>query len=70
MEEEIKVPRWVLENIEDTLRIQYNIYLERLKKGIGQTCQDRNVKRDLNCVRKILKGIELTGGERLEKLIE
>ena len=70
MEEEIKVPRWVLENIEDTLRIQYNIYLEGLKRGIGQTCQDRNVIRDLNCVRKLLKGIELTGGERTEKLIE
>lgn len=63
----IEVPRWVLEKIEDTLRIQNNINLD---KKSGETCQDRNIKQSLNCVRKLLRGIELTGMERLEKLIQ
>lgn len=64
--EEIGVPRWVLENIENTLRIQYNINDD---KKTDETCQDRNIKESLNCVRKLLRGQELTGMERLEKLI-
>lgn len=64
-EENFTIPRWFLERIEDTLRIQYNINLD---KKTGETCQDRNVKEALNGVRKLLKGEELTGGERLEKL--
>lgn len=64
-EENIIIPRWFLERIEDTLRIQHNINLD--KKG-GETCQDRNIKESLNGVRKLLKGDELTGSERLEKL--
>ena len=67
-EEIIGVPRWVLENIENTLRIQNNINLDEEKSG--ETCQDRNIKQSLNCVRKLLRGIELTGMERLEKLIQ
>lgn len=63
--EEIKTPRWFLENVENTLRIQYNINLEKN----GETCQDRNIKESLNGVRKLLNGKELTGMERLEKLI-
>ena len=63
--ENITVPRWFLEVVEDTLRIQNNINLE---KGTGETCQDRNVKQSLNGIRKLLKGEELTGMERLEKL--
>lgn len=66
-EEIIEVPIWVLENIENTLRIQNNINIER---GNGETCQDRNIRQSLNYVRKLLRGIELTGGERLEKLIQ
>lgn len=65
--ENITVPRWFLEVVEDTLRIQNNINLE-LEKGTGETCQDRNVKESLNGIRKLLKGEELTGMERLEKL--
>lgn len=61
----IVVPRWCLKSIEDTLRIQYDINLD---KKTGETCQDRNIKEALNGVRKLLKGEELTGGERLEKL--
>ena len=63
----ISVPIWVLENIEDTLRIQNNI---RIEEGGDETCQDRNIRQALNCVRKLLRGIELTGRERLEKLIQ
>lgn len=60
-EEMISVPRWVLENIEDTLRIQYNIY-----EGKTDTCQKRNIKTSLIQARKLLKNEEITGNERLE----
>lgn len=63
--EEITVPRWFLERIENTLQIQYNINLDEKTE---ETCQDRNIKESLNGVRKLLKGEELTGGERLEEL--
>lgn len=65
MMENITVPRWFLEVVEDTLRIQNNINLE---KETGETCQDRNVRQSLNGIRKLLNGEELTGMERLEKL--
>lgn len=61
----IIVPRWFLENVENTLRIQNNI---NLNKKTGETCQDRNVRESLNGLRKLLKGEEVTGMERLEKL--
>ena len=61
----IIVPRWFLEVVEDTLRIQNNINLD---KETGETCQDRNIRQSLNGVRKILNGEELTGRERFEKL--
>lgn len=64
-EDNIIVPCWFLEVVENTLRIQYNINLD---KKTGETCQDRNIKESLNGVRKLLKGEELTGGERLERL--
>ena len=60
----IVVPRWFLEVIEDTLRIQNNINLD---KKTGETCQDRNIRQSLNGIRKLLNGEELTGMERLEK---
>lgn len=63
-QEEIIIPRWLLERIEDTLQIQYNINLD---KKTGETCQDRNIKESLNGVRKLLRGEGLTGGERLER---
>ena len=65
MMENITVPRWFLEVVEDTLRIQNNINLE---KETGETCQDRNVRQSLNGIRKLLNDEELTGMERLEKL--
>ena len=61
----IIVPRWFLEVVEDTLRIQNNINLD---KDTGETCQDRNIRQSLNGVRKLLNSEELTGMERLEKL--
>lgn len=64
-EEIVEVPKWFLENVENTLRIQNNINLD---KKTGETCQDRNVKESLNGLRKLLSGEELTGMERLEKL--
>ena len=64
-EEIIEVPRWFLENVENTLRIQNNINLD---KKTGETCQDRNVREALNGLRKLLRGEELSGTERLEKL--
>ena len=60
----IIVPRWFLEVIENTLRIQNNINLD---KKTGETCQDRNIRQSLNGIRKLLNGEELTGMERLEK---
>lgn len=63
MEENILVPKWILEHIEDTLRVQYNIY-----EGKTDTCQKRNVKHSLILAKKLLSGDEITGMERLETL--
>ena len=60
---EISVPRWFLTSIENTLRIQNN-----LNSSKPECCQSRNIKGALNGVRKLLKGEELTGMERLETL--
>lgn len=59
----ILVPKWFLESLENTLRIQYNI-----NKIAPETCQTRNIKGSLNGVRKLLAGEELSGMERLEKV--
>lgn len=65
-EELIKVPRWFLEVVEDALRIQHNINCD---KKTGETCQDRNIRQSLIGVHKLLKGQELSGMERTEKLV-
>ena len=67
MTEEISVPRWILEEIKNTLRIQNNINIEASRKS-GETCQDRNVRQSLLLVEKLLDGREITGMERLEIL--
>ena len=64
-EDNIIVPRWFLEVVENTLQIQNDINLD---EKTGETCQDRNIRQSLNGVRKLLNGEELTGMERLEKL--
>lgn len=62
---QLSIPRWFLEVVENTLRIQNNINLD---KKTEETCQDRNIRQSLNGVRKLLNGEELTGMERFEKL--
>lgn len=62
MEEMISVPKWVLESIKDTLRIQYNIY-----EGKTDTCQKRNVRESFILAQKLLNGEEITRMERIEK---
>ena len=62
MEEMISVPKWVLESIKDTLRIQYNIY-----EGKTDTCQKRNVRESFILALKLLDGDEITGMEKTEK---
>lgn len=59
---EIKVPRYVLESIENTLRRWANINNSYFKSS----CLDRDTIGDLVCVKKLLNGEELTGMERLE----
>lgn len=65
--DDIMVPLWCIKNIENTLRIQNNINLE---KETAETCQDRNIRGSLNQIRKLLKGEELSGLERSEPLME
>lgn len=66
MKNEIKlVPMWFLKSLENTLRIQYNIEIE---KGKPETCQLRNIRGALNGVRKLINDEGLTGMERLAEL--
>ena len=62
----IEVDRYILENIENTLRLCAN-HFDSYKKT---TCLDRNIISDLNCVRKLLNGEEITGKERIEPLVK
>lgn len=65
-EKVFEVPEWVIDNIENTLRIAYNMsYVGDINR---ETCFDRDVRGCLNCIRKIMDGVELTGHERLETL--
>lgn len=64
-EKTFKVPKYVLENIENTLSIAY-----MNRSTTVETCFDRDVKCCLSCVRKILNNVELTGKERLEKIYQ
>ena len=61
----IEVDRYILENIENTLRQCAN-HFNSYKKT---TCLDRDIISNLNCVRKILNGEEITGKERCEPLV-
>ena len=62
-EEMISVPKWVLENIKGTLRIQMLIYQDE-----EDSCQKRNLKTSLIQVRKLLNNEEITGNERFETI--
>ena len=61
----IDVERWVLEKVENTLRLCANHFNSYEKK----TCLDRDIIGDLNRIRKLLNGQELSGLERTEPLI-
>lgn len=60
----MEVPKYIIENIENTLRLTANQFNSYDKK----TCLDRNIIRDLICCRKLLNGEKITGLERLEQL--
>lgn len=62
--EEITVPKYVLEGIENTLRLWANTHNSYSR----ETCLDRDTICYLSCTRKLLKGKEITGRERTEKL--
>ena len=64
METKIEVERYILEKIENTLRLCANHFNSYDKK----TCLDRDIIADLNCVRKLLNGDDITGKERIEPL--
>ena len=64
METKIEVDRYILEKIENTLRLCANHFNSYNKK----TCLDRDIIADLNCVRKLLNGDDITGKERIEPL--
>lgn len=63
----IVVPLWFLEIVENTLQIQNNIN-EPVRKALGESSHDRNIRQSLNVLRKLLNGEELNGMERFEKL--
>lgn len=62
----MEVPDFVIENIENTLRLCANTFNSYEKK----TCLDRDIIACLNCVRKVLNGEEINGKERIEKLVQ
>lgn len=63
MKDKIEVPKYVLESIENTLRRWANYHNSYTKT----TCLDRDTIGNLNCIRKLIAGEELTGMERLEE---
>ena len=64
MKPKIEVDRYILEKIENTLRLCANHFNSYDKK----TCLERDIIADLNCVRKLLNGEDITGKERIEPL--
>ena len=61
MEETYEIPRWILKDIDNTLRMTSNIY-ECPKRD---TCFKRNLMRDWHRVRNILNGYEPTQEESM-----
>lgn len=66
MDERLEIEKYVLVNLENTLRLCANHFNSYDRK----TCLDRDIIGNLNCIRKILNGEELNGRERIEKLIQ
>lgn len=61
----MEVDKYVLERIENTLRLCANHFNSYEKKS----CLDRDIIGCLNYTRKLLNGDELTGLERCEPLV-
>lgn len=60
--EDIKVPKFVLEDILNTLRIVKNCRSDK-----SETCLDRCIVRNINQLNKLLTGEKITGLEGLNK---
>lgn len=60
--EDIKVPKFVLEDILNTLRIVKNYRSDK-----SETCLDRCIVRNINQLDKLLTGEKITGLEGLNK---
>lgn len=60
--EDIKVPKFVLEDIFNTLRIVKNYRSDK-----SETCLDRCIVRNINQLNKLLTGEKITGLEGLNK---
>ena len=60
--EDIKVPKFVLEDILDTLRIVKNYRSDK-----SETCLDRCIAKNINQLNKLLTGEKITGLEGLNK---
>lgn len=58
--EDIKVPKFVLEDILDTLRI-----IKNYRSDKSETCLDRCIVRNINQLNKLLTGEKITGLEGL-----
>ena len=61
----VEVEKYILENIENTLCLCANHFNSYSRA----TCLDRDIIMCLNCARKLLNGMEITGKERIEQLI-
>lgn len=61
----IQVEDYILKSVENTLRLCANHFNSYERK----TCLDRDIITNLNQVRKLLNGQEITGRERIENLI-
>ena len=61
--EDIKVPKFVLENILNTLTV-----VKYFRRAKSETCLDRCIaKKNINQLNKLLTGEEITGLEGLNK---
>ena len=60
--EDIKVPKFVLENILNTL-----IVVKFYRRDKSETCLDRCISKNINQLNKLLTGEKITGLEGLNK---
>ena len=58
----IEVPKFVLENLYQTLQTMARIHNSYER----ETDSDRDIMRDLKCIDKLIKDEEITGMERVE----